>query len=61
LSHAIPSRGTKVPVSLDWIHEIKQDAYRLIQREALAMAGYALHSSKFNGLYLGSGRQGPDL
>lgn len=30
----IPTRGTKVPVGPDWIHEIKHDGYRLIiQRE----------------------------
>jgi bifunctional non-homologous end joining protein LigD len=30
----IPTRGTKVPAGPDWIHEIKQDGYRLIvQRE----------------------------
>ena len=30
----IPSRGTKVPDSKNWIHEIKHDGYRLIvQRE----------------------------
>ena len=30
----IPTRRTKVPVSPDWIHEIKHDGYRLIvQRE----------------------------
>jgi ATP-dependent DNA ligase len=30
----IPTRGTKVPAGLDWIHEIKHDGYRLIvQRE----------------------------
>lgn len=30
----LPSRGTKVPASKDWIHEIKHDGYRLIvQRE----------------------------
>ena len=26
----LPSRGTKVPTSPDWIHEIKHDGYRLI-------------------------------
>ena len=26
----IPSRGTKVPASKNWIHEIKHDGYRLI-------------------------------
>jgi hypothetical protein len=26
----IPTRGTKVPVYPDWIHEIKHDGYRLI-------------------------------
>jgi bifunctional non-homologous end joining protein LigD len=26
----IPTRGTKVPAGLDWIHEIKHDGYRLI-------------------------------
>src|SRR3981189_2064966 len=26
----IPTRGTKVPAGPDWIHEIKQDGYRLI-------------------------------
>ena len=25
----IPSRGTKVPSSPDWLHEIKYDGYRL--------------------------------
>jgi ATP-dependent DNA ligase len=25
----IPTRGTKVPVGPDWIHEIKHDGYRL--------------------------------
>jgi bifunctional non-homologous end joining protein LigD len=30
----IPSPGTKVPHSKNWIHEIKHDGYRLIvQRE----------------------------
>jgi bifunctional non-homologous end joining protein LigD len=30
----IPTRGTKVPAGTDWLHEIKQDGYRLIvQRE----------------------------
>jgi len=30
----IPTRGTRVPVGPDWIHEIKHDGYRLIvQRE----------------------------
>jgi len=30
----IPTRGTKVPMGWDWIHEIKHDGYRLIvQRE----------------------------
>lgn len=30
----LPTRGTKVPVGADWIHEIKHDGYRLIvQRE----------------------------
>jgi bifunctional non-homologous end joining protein LigD len=27
---AIPTRGTKVPASPDWIHEIKYDGFRLI-------------------------------
>ena len=27
---AIPTRGTKVPTSPDWIHEIKYDGFRLI-------------------------------
>jgi bifunctional non-homologous end joining protein LigD len=26
----IPTRGTKVPSHLDWIHEVKQDGFRLI-------------------------------
>jgi len=26
----IPTRGTKVPHHADWIHEIKQDGFRLI-------------------------------
>ena len=26
---AIPTRGTKVPASPDWIHEVKYDGYRL--------------------------------
>jgi bifunctional non-homologous end joining protein LigD len=26
----IPTQGTKVPAGLDWLHEIKQDGYRLI-------------------------------
>jgi bifunctional non-homologous end joining protein LigD len=26
----IPTRGTRVPASKDWIHEIKHDGYRLI-------------------------------
>jgi ATP-dependent DNA ligase len=26
----IPSRGTKVPIGPDWIHEIKHDGYRMI-------------------------------
>src|SRR5512138_741218 len=26
----IPTRGTKVPSQSDWIHEVKQDGYRLI-------------------------------
>jgi bifunctional non-homologous end joining protein LigD len=26
----IPTRGTKVPASPDWIHELKYDGYRLI-------------------------------
>jgi bifunctional non-homologous end joining protein LigD len=26
----IPTRGTKVPAGLDWLHEIKHDGYRLI-------------------------------
>jgi ATP-dependent DNA ligase len=26
----IPTRGTKVPSHPDWIHEVKQDGYRLI-------------------------------
>jgi bifunctional non-homologous end joining protein LigD len=26
----LPTRGTKVPVGRDWIHEIKHDGYRLI-------------------------------
>jgi bifunctional non-homologous end joining protein LigD len=26
----IPTRGTKVPASPDWIHEVKHDGYRLI-------------------------------
>jgi bifunctional non-homologous end joining protein LigD len=26
----IPTRGTKVPIGPDWIHEIKHDGYRLI-------------------------------
>src|ERR1700754_79675 len=31
----IPTRGTRVPMGRDWIHEIKHDGYRLIvQREA---------------------------
>jgi bifunctional non-homologous end joining protein LigD len=30
----IPSRGTKVPVGAEWLHEIKHDGYRVIvQRE----------------------------
>jgi ATP-dependent DNA ligase len=30
----LPSRGTKVPAGLDWIHEIKHDGYRLtVHRE----------------------------
>jgi bifunctional non-homologous end joining protein LigD len=29
-SPAIPTRGTKVPASPDWIHEIKYDGFRLI-------------------------------
>ena len=30
----LPTRGTKVPAGPDWLHEIKQDGYRLIvQRE----------------------------
>ena len=27
---AIPTRGTKLPTSPDWIHEIKYDGFRLI-------------------------------
>ena len=27
---AIPTRGTKVPTSPDWIHEVKYDGFRLI-------------------------------
>jgi ATP-dependent DNA ligase len=27
---AIPTRGTKVPASPDWIHEVKNDGFRLI-------------------------------
>ena len=27
---AIPTRGTKVPVSPDWIHEVKYDGFRLL-------------------------------
>jgi bifunctional non-homologous end joining protein LigD len=26
----IPTRGTRVPASPDWLHEIKHDGYRLI-------------------------------
>jgi bifunctional non-homologous end joining protein LigD len=26
----IPTRGTKVPAGPDWIHEIKQDGYRMM-------------------------------
>jgi hypothetical protein len=26
----IPTRGTKVPSHSDWIHEVKQDGFRLI-------------------------------
>jgi bifunctional non-homologous end joining protein LigD len=29
-SPCIPTRGTKVPSHSDWIHEVKQDGYRLI-------------------------------
>ena len=30
----IPTRGTKVPVGPDWLHEIKHDGYRpIVQRE----------------------------
>jgi ATP-dependent DNA ligase len=30
----IPTRGSRVPIGKDWIHEIKHDGYRLIvQRE----------------------------
>jgi bifunctional non-homologous end joining protein LigD len=29
-SPCIPTRGTKVPHHPDWIHEIKQDGFRLI-------------------------------
>jgi bifunctional non-homologous end joining protein LigD len=33
----IPTRGTKVPMGPDWIHEIKHDGYRMIvQREGNA-------------------------
>ena len=38
---AIPTRGTKVPTSPDWIHEIKYDGFRLIVHRAMAAAsGY---------------------
>ncbi len=30
LDPCLPTRGTKVPASPDWIHEIKHDGYRLI-------------------------------
>ena len=35
----IPTRATKVPTGLDWLHEIKHDGYRLIvQREGARAA-----------------------
>ena len=34
----IPTRGTKVPDRPEWIHEIKQDSYRLISAMASACA-----------------------
>jgi ATP-dependent DNA ligase len=38
---AIPTRGTKVPTSPDWIREIKFDGFRLIVHRAMAAAsGY---------------------
>lgn len=28
----IPTRGTKVPASRDWLHEVKHDGFRMIVR-----------------------------
>jgi bifunctional non-homologous end joining protein LigD len=41
----IPTRGTEVPASADWIHEIKHDGYRLIvQREGKRVV--AVHAQR---------------
>ena len=48
----IPTRGTKVPAGPDWIHEIKQDGYRLIvQREQKRVRLFTKNGHDWSGRY----------
>jgi ATP-dependent DNA ligase len=48
----IPTRGTKVPAGPDWIHEIKQDGYRLIvQRHGKRVRMFSRNGYDWSGRY----------
>ncbi|WP_159011717.1 DNA ligase [Bradyrhizobium sp. S69] len=48
----IPTRGTAVPIGPDWIHEIKQDGYRMIvQREGKRVRLFTRNGHDWTGRY----------
>ena len=48
----LPTRGTKVPAGAEWIHEIKQDGYRLIvQREGKRVRLFTKNGFDWAGRY----------
>src|SRR6478609_3691840 len=48
----IPSRGTKVPDRLEWLHEIKHDGYRLIvQRDGNRVRLFTRNGHDWSGRY----------
>ena len=50
----IPTRGTKVPETPDWLHEIKYDGYRLrVERDGVRIASLpwgSLDQRRWSGL-----------
>jgi len=48
----IPTRGAKVPAGAEWLHEIKQDGYRLIvQRDGKRVRMFTKNGYDWSGRF----------